>query len=223
MPAITGVMDAGPFSAGDLALRARGVMTLDHPTSAFDPDWLPERGDHNLAANLAPVDGRLHRRAAVLVPVVAHAGEASVLLTRRAAQLRDHSGQIAFPGGKIDESDADALAAALREAEEEIGLDRAFVEPLGYLDPYLSSTGFRIIPVLALVRPGFVLTPDPREVDITFEVPLSFLMRSENHHRHARDYKGALRHYYAMPYGDHYIWGVTAGILRNLYDRLYAP
>ena len=114
------------------------------------------------------------------------------------------------------------MAAALREAREEIGLASEWIRPLGYLDAYLTSTGFRVLPVLAVVRAGFQLSINPNEVDEAFEVPLGFLMDPANHHRHAREWKGSLRHYYAMPYGEHYIWGATAGMLRNMYERLYA-
>ena len=182
---------------------------------------MPSHGDHQLAPLLAPEDGALHRPAAVLVPVVAHPDEATVLLTQRASHLRDHSGQIAFPGGKMDARDVSPLATALREADEEIGLSSRFVRPLGYLSPYLSSTGYRILPVLALVEPGAPLTVNLQEVDAVFEVPLAFPMTPANHLRHAKEWKGVLRYYYAMPYGERYVWGVTAGILRNMYERLY--
>ena len=114
----------------------------------------------------------------------------------------------------------EAVAAALREAQEEVGLAPDFVTPIGYLDPYLSGTGFRILPVVATIRSGFTLTPDPSEVDLVFDVPLDFLMDPKNHARHIRELRGAWRTYHAMPYGDHYIWGVTAGILKNLYERM---
>ena len=213
LPAIRLTLDAK-----DLLRRAEGLLSLEPPPDVFAPERFPERGDHQLAPMLAPADGSKHRRAAVLVPVISHPEGATVLLTRRSAQL---TGQIAFPGGKIDPTDADAIAAALREAEEEIGLERRFVRPLGYLDPYLSSTGYRILPVLAIVKPGFALTIDPSEVDIAFEVPLGFLMDPDNHARHSRIWQGTTRDYLAMPFGEHYIWGVTAGILRNLYEKLY--
>jgi 8-oxo-dGTP pyrophosphatase MutT (NUDIX family) len=212
-----------PFSSEALEARARTHLSLVVPDAAFDTATMPQRGDHQLAPGVLEHAPPTHRRAAVLVPVVARPGEASVLLTRRAAHLRDHSGQVAFPGGKIDEADASPLDTALREAEEEIGLSRRFVTPLGYLDPYLSGTGFRILPAVALVMPGFELSLNDAEVDAAFEVPLAFLMTPDNHQRHEREWKGGIRQYYAMPFGDHYVWGVTAGILRNMYERLYAP
>ena len=162
------------------------------------------------------------RAAAVLVPIIRHDAEVTVLLTTRHAGLRQHSGQIAFPGGKIDADDASPLAAALREAEEEIGLGRECVTPLGYLDPYLTGTGYRVLPVVALVAPPLRLTINPQEVDDAFEVPLGFLMDPGNHELHAREFGGRLRRFYAMPFGGRFIWGATAGMLRNLYDRLYA-
>jgi 8-oxo-dGTP pyrophosphatase MutT (NUDIX family) len=145
----------------------------------------------------------------------------AVILTMRTAELPSHAGQIAFPGGKIDQGDQGPLAAALREAQEEVGLDPGLVEPLGYLDLYLTFSGFRILPVVARVSPGYKLTLNASEVADAFEVPLDFLMGPENHQRHSRDWKGIQRHYYAMPYQERYIWGVTAGILRNLYERVY--
>jgi 8-oxo-dGTP pyrophosphatase MutT (NUDIX family) len=145
-----------------------------------------------------------------------------VLLTQRTADLPSHSSQIAFPGGKIDPTDESPLAAALREAHEEIGLDRSFIDPIGYLDLYLTFSGFRILPLVARVDPNYRLTINPGEVAEAFEVPLEFLMRPDNHQRHKRDWKGIERQYYAMPFEDRYIWGVTAGILRNLYERIYA-
>ena len=221
--AITAPDALPPFSVEGFATRARDRLTLSIPEDAFHPGMIPAAGDHLLAPGLAPPDGALHRPAAVLVGIVAHPDGATVLLTRRASHLRDHSGQVAFPGGKIDRGDASPLDAALREAAEEIGLERGRVAPLGYLPPYLTSTGFRILPLVALVEPGFALTVNRDEVDIAFEVPLAFLMTEANHQRHAREWKGSVRHYYAMPYGEHYVWGVTAGILRTLYERLYAP
>jgi 8-oxo-dGTP pyrophosphatase MutT (NUDIX family) len=157
----------------------------------------------------------------VLSPVVERA-EPGVILTQRTAALTSHSGQIAFPGGKIDPTDATPLAAALREANEEIGLDERYIDPIGYLDLYLTFSGFRILPLLARIDPNYHVTVNPAEVADVFEVPLAFLMHPGNHQRLKRDWKGMERQYYAMPFEQRYIWGVTAGILRNLYERIYA-
>ncbi len=144
-----------------------------------------------------------------------------MLLTQRSPHLADHAGQIAFPGGKIDATDASPRDAALREAEEEVGLDRSFVDPLGYLGVYGTSFGFRILPTVARVRPGFSLNINRSEVDDAFEVPLAFLMNPTNHQLHAKEFRGVERTYYAMPFAERYIWGATAGILRVLYERIY--
>ncbi|MEJ0094109.1 MAG: CoA pyrophosphatase [Methylocella sp.] len=162
------------------------------------------------------------RAAAVLVGLVAYPQEIRIIFTQRAANLRVHPGQISFPGGKIEAQDESPAAAAVREAFEEIGLPPGRVEPLGYLDPYVTGTGFRIIPVVAKVAPGFVPTLDPGEVEDMFEAPFAFLMDAANHKLGAREIEGRMRQFYAMPYGERYIWGVTAGILRNLYERLYS-
>jgi 8-oxo-dGTP pyrophosphatase MutT (NUDIX family) len=159
--------------------------------------------------------------AAVLLPVVAR-GDLYVLLTERTSHLAAHAGQIAFPGGKPDPGDSGPVATALREAEEEIGLARAFIEPLGFLDVYRTGTGFAVTPVVALVRPGFTLIPNPNEVAAVFEVPLAFLMDPSNHRIDAHTLGGRDRRFYAMPYGERYIWGATAGILRNMHDKLFA-
>jgi len=212
-----------PLSINALRKTAQERLLKSPPRETFDPDHLPALGDHFLAENLAPADGRLHRPAAVLVPIIARNQGATLLLTERSKELKNHAGQIAFPGGKIDALDQDARAAALREAEEEIGLQQKFVEDLGYLDPYLSSTGYRIIPLVAIVTPSFSLTLDPREVESIFEVPLDFLMDPAHHEIHEREWRGAQRRYFAMPYEERYIWGATAGIIRSLYERLYAP
>ncbi len=208
-------------TAADFFSRAKARLTLDVPEGLADPNVIPKRGDHDAdpvmeaIAKVRPI-----RPAAVLVPVVARA-EPTVLLTTRTAHLNDHGGQIAFPGGKIDAGDETPAAAALREAQEEIGLEASFVEPAGYLDVYMTTRGFRIVPTIARVSPAFSLTLNRQEVEDAFEVPLAFLMELDNHQRHSRDWDGMTRHYYAIPFGDRYIWGVTAGILRNLHERIY--
>src|SRR5471032_1460153 len=215
-------MDAPAIlSAAEFFARARARVTLFVPAGLNDATLTPARGDHVVDPVMLKIaEVRPIRPAAVLVPVVDHP-EPTVLLTQRAQHLPDHAGQISFPGGKIDKGDADPLASAMREADEEIGLDRQFVEPLGYLDLYMTTLGYRIVPVLARVKPGFKLTLNTSEVDASFEVPLAFLMDQDNVQRHSRDWHGMTRHYYAIIFGERYIWGVTAGILRNLHERIY--
>jgi 8-oxo-dGTP pyrophosphatase MutT (NUDIX family) len=212
---------AAAITGQEFFARARARLDLAVPPALTDASITPQRGDHDadpVMEKIAMV--RPIRPAAVLVPVVDHA-EPTVLLTQRAQHLPDHPGQVSFPGGKIDKTDASPLDSALREAEEEIGLERAFVTPLGYLDLYMTTLGYRIVPVIAHVRPGFSLTLNTSEVDATFEVPLGYLMDQSNVQRHSRDWQGMTRHYYAITFGERYIWGVTAGILRNLHDRIY--
>jgi 8-oxo-dGTP pyrophosphatase MutT (NUDIX family) len=184
----------------------------------------PENSDHHIAG-LNPDPSALAgaRPAAVLVPIVPRPGRPTLLLTQRPVAMRQHSGQIAFPGGKIDPDDDGPLGAALREASEEIGLAAHDVTPLGFLSPYFSTTGYRITPVVAEVDPGHALTLNPEEVADAFEVPFDFLMEPANHRLDGREWKGVFRHYYAMPYGERHIWGVTAGIIRMLWRRLYGP
>jgi len=218
--------DLGSDRGTDLALplytaddfRRRAQSQAGGP---IDSAWR-EHGDHVLNADmLATLEGMRLKDAAVLVPVVDDGANTRVILTQRTVKLRKHSGQIAFPGGGIDADDASPEAAAMREAQEEIGLDPRFVEPVGRLPHYLAGTGFRITPVLAVVQPGFKLTINPDEVAEVFDVPLSFLMNPDNHRRDAKVWNGILRHFYVMPYGERQIWGITAGILRTLYERLY--
>lgn len=213
-----------PVSLRDFVARAKERLSLKTPANLEAPASIEElteqQGDHQVAKNMADIlADKPFRPAAVLMPIVAHDAP-TFLLTRRAEKLATHSGQVAFPGGRIDEGDVDPADAAMREAMEEIGLAREFITPLGYLEPYLSGTGFRIVPVVALVRPGFTLQLNPSEVVDAFEVPFDFLMSPDNHLRHNREWRGLIRSYYAMPYGEHYIWGATAGMIRRLYERL---
>jgi len=214
---------ASSIGSAEFFERARRRLRFEVPPALTDSSVIPGSGDHGNDLMLRTIaQERPIRPAAVLIPVVEHA-EPTVLLTMRAAHLNDHAGQIAFPGGKIDAADASPLDAALREAEEEIGLDRGFVEPIGYLDVYGTSFGFRILPTVARVRPGFALTINKSEVDDAFEVPLAFLMDPGNHQLHSKEFRGAQRSYYAMPFAERYIWGATAGILRALYERVCLP
>lgn len=199
------------------ALRAR---------FAAPPLWQPEVEREPRFLDRPPAS------AAVLVPLVARASGLAVLLTQRTVYLPTHAGQIAFPGGKVDASDASVQAAALREAHEEVGLAPAHVEVIGELPLYTTGTGFHITPVVALVHPPFALQPNPGEVDAVFEVPLAFLMNPANHRRHAFDWQGRQRQWFSMPYHEpqesregtveRFIWGATAGMLRNLYRFLLA-
>jgi 8-oxo-dGTP pyrophosphatase MutT (NUDIX family) len=215
-------MDSPPVIGRDFFDKVRARLTLDVPAALHDLTLTDfPRGDLDRDPAAWDEAGvKATRPAAVLIPVVDRP-EPTVLLTMRTSDLPSHAGQIAFPGGKIDKGDASPLAAALREADEEIGLDAHLIEPIGYLDLYLTFTGFRILPVLARVIPNYELRINASEVADAFEVPLSFLMDEANHARKSRDWKGVTRHYYEMPFGERYIWGVTAGILRNLYEKVY--
>jgi 8-oxo-dGTP pyrophosphatase MutT (NUDIX family) len=211
------------ISAAEFFERSRARLRFDVPPAMVDPGIIPSSGDQGTDRMLQIISREQPiRPAAVLIPVVDHA-QPTVLLTLRAAHLNDHAGQISFPGGKIDLTDASPLDAALREAEEEIGLSRKFVDPIGYLDLYGTGFGFRILPTVAQVRPGFKLSVNRAEVDDAFEVPLAFLMDPANHQLHTKEFRGIERSYYAMPFADRYIWGATAGILRMLYERIYLP
>lgn len=199
-------------------------LTADDIRAAIALPAADLRSDFDLNPDVRAAELGVHRqrRAAVLCALRPLGGELHVVLTERAKHLNQHPGQVAFPGGKIDEADRDATAAALREAEEEIGLPQAGVDVLGTLDDYLTSTGFRVTPVIGLVPESWQPVPDPGEVDAVFEPPLRFLMDPTNHERHHRDWQGRRRYFYAMPWRGHYIWGATAGMLKQLSDRLKA-
>lgn len=185
------------------------------------PPWMPETMDEQLlykTVAIAPTP------ASVLIPIVVRDGGLTLLLTKRTAHLNDHAGQVSFPGGRVDESDTSAIETALRETEEEVGLHRRHIEILGTLPDYLTATGFQVTPVVALAQPPFELRADPFEVAEIFEVPLAFLMDGANHQRRSAELpngKGT-RTFYAMPYGRFFIWGATAGMLRNLFHFLRA-
>jgi 8-oxo-dGTP pyrophosphatase MutT (NUDIX family) len=186
------------------------------PENTRDP--LPRRGDQDLNPDMIP-----HlplQAAAVLVPLMERADGTTVLLTLRAAHLSDHAGQVSFPGGRIDPGDADPEAAALREAEEEIGLSRSHVQLIGRLDTYVTRTGYEVIPCVGWVTPPLELRPDPNEVAAVFEVPLSFFRDPQNRRRETRVFQGRERHFYVYPWEDRYIWGATAGMLSNLAEVL---
>lgn len=211
-------MDSAEFFA-----RAKSRLSFDVPPGLNDATIIPTTGDTGndrmiqIVAQERPI-----RPAAVLIGIVEHE-QPTILLTQRSAHLNDHAGQISFPGGKIDATDASPLDAALREAEEEVGLDRSFVEPVAYMDLYGTPFGYRILPMIARVKPGFELRINKSEVDDVFEVPLAFLMNPANHFLKTRQFRDITRSYYEMPYGDRYVWGVTAGILRTLYQRIFVP
>ena len=216
-------MDPAAIGSAEFFDRARARLRFDIPAGLTDASVVPPSGDQGtdrmlqIVAREQPI-----RPAAVLIPVVERT-QPTVLLTQRAAHLNDHAGQISFPGGKIDATDASPLDAALREAEEEIGLSRQFIDPIGYLDLYATGFGFRILPTVARVKPGFRLRINQAEVDDAFEVPLAFLMNPANHQVHSKEFRGMERSYYAMPFEERYIWGATAGILRVLYERICLP
>lgn len=215
-------MDRGSFTAGDFKRRAeRFALSL---SGGFDAPADEEFGDHDLNPDLAswagPPGG--FRPAAVLVGVVDREPGATVILTLRADHLSSHAGQVSFPGGRADAGDASPVDTALREAHEEIGLDPEKVTAIGLLESYRTRSGFRIFPVLALVSEDMALIPHEGEVADVFEVPLAFLMNEANHRRESRMWLGRERYFYAMPFEERYIWGATAGILRIMYERLYA-
>ena len=192
-------------------LRLDPVRGRERLPEGGDIEFLDETGITNI------------RPAAVLVPIIPRADGPYVLLTHRPDTMPTHAGQVAFPGGKVDPADADEIEAALREAEEEVGVDPHTVELVARGAPYITGTAFRIVPVIGILPAGFVARPDPLEVADVFEAPLSFLMKKKNHHSKSADWGGRIRTYYEMPYEGHRIWGVTAGIIRALYERLYEP
>lgn len=192
-----------------VALRAHFAGDTVVPDTIYG-----DQGTRPGAAELVP--------ASVLVPIITRPSELTVMLTRRTARLRAHSGQIAFPGGRAESWDANPEATALRETVEEVGLDAGRIELLGRLADYHTRTGYRITPVVGLVTPPLDLRPDAGEVDEVFEVPLSFVLDPRNHQLRAREVQGKTVHFFAIPYAGYYIWGATAGMLVNLYRFLSA-
>jgi 8-oxo-dGTP pyrophosphatase MutT (NUDIX family) len=203
-------------------LRRAGERLAPQPPDALYGDSIPSYGDHRFSPEMVDeMLGTPAKPAAVLIAVIDRPDGPTILLTERSTALRSHSGQVAFPGGRIDPGDRGPLEAALREAQEEVGLSPSLVQPVGYLDLYLTGSGYRIAPVVALADAGMVLHLNPDEVSGVFECPLAFLMDPANHVAESRHWRGILRHYYAMPWQGHYIWGVTAGIIHALYERVY--
>ncbi len=202
------------FDFDDFQARAKTGLRAEPPLG-----WNRSDDDMNDRARMIP-DGIVTKPAAVLIPIILRSAGPTVLLTQRHADLSKHAGQIAFPGGRMDAGES-ALQAALRETHEETELAPEFVRPLGYLDGYLTITQYIVTPVVALVREGFKLQAQPDEVDDIFEVPLSFLMDVQNRQTQSREWKGMTRHFYVFPHGERYIWGATAGMIKNLHDRLY--
>jgi 8-oxo-dGTP pyrophosphatase MutT (NUDIX family) len=214
------VIDPALYNSGLAPLRDISAAAL-RDRFRQERDWRREMlGDQQFEdGELMP--GRDYRRASVLVPIVA--GESlSLLLTQRTSHLTNHAGQISFPGGRAEESDTDATDTALREAEEEIGLSRDRVEVIGHLPKYYTVTNYEVTPVVALVHAPMELALDANEVAEAFEVPLDFILDPANHQKRSRPWEGRMRHFYAMPYGRHFIWGATAAMLRNFYHFMRA-
>ncbi len=200
----------------DLRQRCTSRLLPQEPV-----DWNRSDEDMNERSRLLPLNVK-PKPAAVLVPIITRPQGLSVLLTQRTETLSNHAGQIAFPGGRIDQGET-AVAAALREAREEVSLASEYVEPLGFLDGYLTVTGYVVKPVVALVSEGHTVSRQQSEVADVFEVPFDFLMDKGNLRIDSRDFKGVQRRYYVFPFGERYIWGATAGMIKSLYDRLFAP
>ena len=198
-------------------------LTVERVRAAFVAPraWQPEVSDESKKPRLR-VGATGPVPASVLIPIVARAGGLTVLFTERTAHLNDHAGQVSFPGGSAEPGDIDAIDSALRESEEEIGLARRHVEVIGRLPDYPTITGFMVAPIVALVFPPFDLMLDAFEVAEAFEAPLAFLMNPGHHERREIVFDGEVRHFTAMPHGDHFIWGATAAMIRNLYRFLHA-
>jgi 8-oxo-dGTP pyrophosphatase MutT (NUDIX family) len=196
----------------------QSIRPLGDITDAGADDTPTPIGDHDL--NAMPRPKTPLTPAAVLVPLVVRSGGLQVLFTQRTEHLYDHAGQVSFPGGRREDTDAGSVETALRETREEIGLAEDFIEVVGLLDDYETGTGFRVTPVVSFVSEGFTLALDSFEVAEAFEVPLDYLFDPANHQTRSRDFKGRRRHYYVFEYQDRIVWGATAGMLMNLYRRV---
>jgi len=183
---------------------------------------VPRRGDYDLNPQNRPKEARKLTPAAVLVPLVFRE-QPRVLLTQRTDNLTRHAGQVAFPGGRADPNDISLVETALRETQEETGIEPAFVTVAGFLDAYETGTGYAILPVVGLLSEGFALSPQEREVAKIFEVPLAFLLDPGNRQKQSREFQGTQRSFYSFTYEDHYIWGATAAMLINFAERITAP
>jgi 8-oxo-dGTP pyrophosphatase MutT (NUDIX family) len=213
-----------PGPTAPLSVLEPWIASRLHPLGDYDPVSHQMRSDYDLNPHLTPpvVADDVLMSAAVLIALVERPEGLSVILTRRAETLSRHSGQIAFPGGRVEPGET-PWDAAVREAEEEIALDPALVRLAGLGDPYRTVTSFEVVPVVGFVKPDFVLRASEAEVAEIFEVPFAFLMDPANHQRRSMDGPRGARCFYAMPYGDYFIWGATAGMLRALYERLFDP
>jgi 8-oxo-dGTP pyrophosphatase MutT (NUDIX family) len=200
---------------GDISYLRERLLAEPPPISLT-----PTRSDYDLNPDIRPVTREL-APAAVLLPIIARA-EPTVLFTHRTPHLSRHAGQVSFPGGRLHTDDPSLVRTALRETEEETGIGAEFIQVAGFLEGYETGTGFAILPVVGLLRGGFVLAPDPDEVEEAFEVPLAFLLDSANRERRSMEWQGRAREFYAFNYDSHYIWGATAAILVNFADRLQA-
>ena len=213
-------MEPGKVSSAEFFARSKARLSFDVPPALIDPNIIPRTGDAGndrmleIVAQEQPV-----RPAAVLIPVVDHP-EPTVLLTQRSEHLSSHAGQISFPGGKIDSTDATPMDAALREAHEEVGLAPSLTSPLGFLDPFVTITGFHVFPVVAQISLEYVPLLDPGEVAEAFEVPLDFLLDPANERRTEVEYLGRMRPLIEFGYRHYRIWGATAAMLVNFRERL---